>query len=163
MSDDRITVVLYNPVQAKREMDSAFEWVKPMTFARHRLLMSIRKETRSVKQNRVMWSCLKDISRDVTWFGKKMTDKGWKSFITAHLSGQELVPNMDGTGFIAINEGSSTSDMTIKEMIAVIDLCHAFGSEKGVKWSATSLGRDEFVDPDTGEIFGADGVITEAA
>jgi hypothetical protein len=43
--------------------------------------------------------------------------------------------------------------MTIKEMIAVIDLCHAFGSEKGVNWSPTSLGRDAVqIDPETGEI-----------
>ena len=45
------------------------------------------------------------------------------------------------------------SSMTIKEMTAVIDLCHAFGADKGVVWSRTSLGRLEYeVDPETGEI-----------
>jgi hypothetical protein len=43
--------------------------------------------------------------------------------------------------------------MTKKEMIAVIDLCHAFGADKGVQWSLTSLGRDA-VDPETGELLG---------
>jgi hypothetical protein len=38
-------------------------------------------------------------------------------------------------------------------MTAVIDLCHAFGADKGVIWSRTSLGRMEYeVDPETGEI-----------
>jgi hypothetical protein len=43
--------------------------------------------------------------------------------------------------------------MTIREMVAVIDLCHAFGADQGVKWSPTSLGREAFaVDPDSGEV-----------
>jgi len=93
------------------------------------------------------------LSEQVTWFGKKLTKEGWKDFITGHLDGQDLVPNMDGTGFISIQRGRSTSDMTIAAMSAVIELCHAFGSEQGVSWSPTSLGRDGFViDPETGEI-----------
>ena len=52
-----------------------------------------------------------------------------------------------------MTRGTSTSAMTIAEMGAVIDLCHAFGADKGVIWSPTSLGRDaDFVDPETGEI-----------
>ena len=89
-----------------------------------------------------MWSCLTDLSKQVKWFGKSLTKEGWKDFITGHLHGQELVPNMDGTGFISINRGRSTSDMTIAELAAVIELCHAFGAEQGVKWSETSLGMD---------------------
>jgi hypothetical protein len=152
MSEDRVTLKLWNAQQGYQELLSAWKWAKAMLLAGHRLVLSIRKETRSLAQNNLMWSCLTDLSKQVTWYGKKLTPKGWKSFITAHLNGQELVPNMDGDGFIAINEGSSTSDMTIAEMVAVIDLCHAFGADKGVVWSPTSLGRDEFVDPQTGEI-----------
>jgi hypothetical protein len=48
---------------------------------------------------------------------------------------------MDGTGFISLEKGKSTSDMTIKEMTAVIELMHAFGADQGVKWSPTSQGR----------------------
>jgi hypothetical protein len=62
-------------------------------------------------------------------------------FITGHLNGQELVPDMHGTGFISLEKGKSTSDMTIKEMTAVIELMHAFGADQGVKWSPTSQGR----------------------
>lgn len=150
---DRINLTLFSPTQAAVELPRVWAWIKAMTVAGNRLVLSIRAETRSAKQNAMMWSCLTDLSNQVTWFGKKLTKQGWKDFITSHLDGQDLVPNMDGTGFVSIQRGRSTSTMTIKEMVAVIDLCHAFGADQGVRWSATSLGRDAFaVDPETGEI-----------
>lgn len=150
---DRISITFHSVTQMALEMPRLLEWIKAMLVAGHRLVFSVRAETRSAKQNNMMWSCLTDLSNQVTWFGKKLTKEGWKDFITGHLDGQDLVPNMDGTGFISIQRGRSTSAMTIKEMVAVIDLCHAFGSDKGVQWSPTSLGRDAFaVDPETGEI-----------
>lgn len=154
MADDRISIRLTTIPQAASDLPNAWRWIKAMLFSGRRVLLEARTETRSAKQNRVMWSCLTDLSKQVTWFGKKLTKEGWKDFITGHLDGQDLVPNMDGTGFISIQRGRSTSQMTIKEMIAVIDLCHAFGSDKGVIWSVTSLGIND-VDPDTGEIIGS--------
>lgn len=148
---DRYNLALHSVAQAASDLPKVWAWIKVMLTDGHRLVLSIRLETRSTKQNNMMWSCLADLSNQVTWFGKKLTKEGWKDFITGHLDGQELVPNMDGTGFISIQRGRSTSTMTIKEMVAVIDLCHAFGAEQGVNWSVTSLGRDA-VDPDTGEI-----------
>lgn len=143
MSVDRITLTLREPVSAWKQVSEAWQWAKAMLMAGHRLVLTLRKETRSTKQNALMWSCLTDLSRQVEWFGKRMDPDSWKEFITGHLNGQELVPNMDGTGFISIGKGRSTSDMTIAEMTAVIDLCHAFGTDKGVQWSPTSLGADQ--------------------
>lgn len=151
MSDDRMTLRLWSIGQAAKDLPDAWRWIKGMLYAGRRLVLEVKIETRSAKQNRVMWSCLTDLSEQVTWFGKKLKKEGWKDFITGHLDGQDLVPNMDGTGFISIQRGRSTSQMTIKEMIAVIDLCHAFGADKGVVWSVTSLGQNE-VDQETGEI-----------
>jgi hypothetical protein len=153
VSDDRITLQLWNAQQGYQEVLKAWEWMKAMLVAGHRLVLTVRRETRSIAQNNLMWSCLTDLSKQVKWFGKYMTPEGWKDFITGHINGQELVPNMDGTGFVSLTKGRSTSDMTIKEMTVVIELCHAFGADQGVKWSKTSLGRGE-IDPDTGEIRG---------
>lgn len=152
---DRLVFELAEPLQGWKQFQLAWQWAKSYLIAGHRLFLELRMDTRTTKQNRLMWSCLTDISKQVTWFGKRMKPDGWKQFITGHLNGQELHPNMDGTGFISITKGTSTSGMTIKEMIAVIDLCHCFGAEKGVIWSKTSLGRDEVVDAETGEILHA--------
>lgn len=139
---EKITLKLWSPIQAAKELPAVWQWIKAMLVAGHRLALEVRPETRSLEQNQIMWSCLTDLSNQVEWFGKRLKKEGWKDFITGHLDGQDLVPNMDGTGFISIQLGRSTSQMTIKEMIAVIELCHAFGADKGVNWSPTSLGRN---------------------
>lgn len=125
------------------ELLELVKWIKAMLMAGHRMVVEARRETRTLAQNNLMWSCLDDLSRQVLWDGKRrLTAEGWKEYLTAHLNGQDLVPNMEGTGFVAIGRGKSTSDMTIPEMTAVIDLAHAFGAGRGVVWKRTSLGRD---------------------
>ena len=140
---DRLQVQCYEPAQAHRVLlDTVWPMLKSHLIAGRRMVLELRKETRTIKQNRLMWACLADLSGQVEWFGKRMTAEGWKAWITGHLKGQELHPNIDGTGFISVTTGTSTSGMTIAEMGAVIDLCHAFGADKGVNWSPTSLGRN---------------------
>ena len=138
----RQTVTLYNAQQGHTALAALWAAFKPRLVAGSRLHVSFKTDTRSLAQNNLMWSCLRDLSEQVEWFGRRMTDEGWKDFITAHIEGQEVVPNMDGTGFVTIGRGKSTSDMTIAEMTEVIERCHAFGAMRGVRWSRTSLGRD---------------------
>jgi hypothetical protein len=142
MSFERIRSEWLNVQQAYQDLLNIWRVAKPWILAGHRLHIEVRAMTRTLAQNRLMWSCLRDLSRQVLWDSKRLTDEGWKDYLTAHLNGQDLVPNMDGTGFVVISKGKSTSDMTIAEMTAVIELAHAFGSGRGVKWSRTSLGRD---------------------
>lgn len=149
---DRLTMRMINAQQGHQSLMQAWTHAKALLMAGHRLVLEIKQETRSTEQNALMWSCLNDLSNQVTWFGKKLTKEGWKDFITGHLDGQDLLPNMDGTGFISIQRGRSTSKMSKAEMTAVIDLAHAFGAEQGVVWSPTSLGRMMINDQETGEI-----------
>lgn len=140
---ERFTAHLRDWQSAAQDLKAAGLWMKSMLIAGHRLVLTIRRETRTLAQNSLMWSCLEDLSEQVKWDGsRRLTPDGWKDYLTAHLNGQDLVPNMDGTGFVAIGRGKSTSDMTIAEMTAVIDLAHAFGSGRGVKWRRTSVGRE---------------------
>lgn len=144
----RITYDLYNPQQARPLLTEAWEWVKAQTMAGNRVQLKAQTETRTIKQNSMMWSCLTDLSKQVDWYGQKLSPDDWKHVLTASLRKQRAVPGIDG-GFVVI--GLSTSKMTIPEMIEMIDLSHAFGADKGVIWSKTSLGRDA-IDPETGEI-----------
>lgn len=153
----RQVVPLYSPVQAYAVMaETVWPNIKAMLMAGQKLVLEVREDKRTLAQNRLMWSVLGDLSDQVEWCGKRLTPEGWKEWITGHLCGQELLPNMDGTGFISISRGRSTSNMTVKEMTAVIELAHAFGAERDVQWSKTSLGRTGLdVDPETGEIVNA--------
>lgn len=139
---EKITLNLSDAKQAHKALIDLWAIIKGELICGHRITLIARSESRSLAQNRMLWSCLNDLSEQVEWFGKKLTPEGWKNFITGHMAGQDLLPNMDGTGFIAIGKGKSTSEMTIAEMSALIDLIHAFGSDNEVEWSKESIASD---------------------
>ena len=138
----RYTLTLSTLIQARADLAELWPLIVDALRAGKRLVLSVRSENRTLAQNRLMMSCLTDLSEQVDWFGRKLTKYGWKDFITAHIAGQDVVPNMDGDGFVILGRGKPTSDMTIAEMTEVIDRCHAFGDLRGVKWRRTSLGRN---------------------
>lgn len=104
--------------------------------------VEIRERTRSLDQNSLMWAALTDLSRQVQWTvnGKQETlsPDDWKNVITASLTEENRMALGINGGFVML--GKSTSRMTIKEMTEVIEFAHAFGSERGVKWSPTAIG-----------------------
>lgn len=131
---ERITLTLWNPQQAHQGITHAWtECVKPMLMAGHRLVMEVKPETRSSAQNRRLWAMLTDISNQVDWYGRKLSQEDWKHIFTAALSKQDVVPGIDG-GFVVL--GKSTSKMTKGEMAELQELMEAFGAERGVKFTA---------------------------
>jgi hypothetical protein len=98
------------------------------------MVIKCEPETRSLLQNRRLWAMLTDISNQVDWYGRKLTQEEWKHVFTASLSKQDVVPGIDG-GFVVL--GKSTSKMTKAEMTELQELMAAFGAEKGVKFTAT--------------------------
>ncbi|WP_230677394.1 recombination protein NinB [Chromobacterium violaceum] len=87
---------------------------------------------RNLSQNAAMWAALADISEQLDWYGNKLTPEEWKDLLTASLRRTKVVPNIDGSGFVIL--GQRTSDMSIREMGELLELIHAFGAEKGVKF-----------------------------
>lgn len=94
------------------------------------------KSSRSLDQNAAMWPLLEDISRQVNWYGNKLTKEEWKDVLTAGLKKQRAVPGIDG-GFVVV--GSSTSKMDKKTFSDLIELILNFGAQQGVKFSANRL------------------------
>jgi len=90
--------------------------------------------TRSTAQNDRMWAMLGEVSRQVDWYGKKLTPHAWKCVFSASLKKQDVVPGLHGD-FVVV--GESTSSMTIKEMSDLMELMTAFGVEHGVTFSNT--------------------------
>lgn len=135
----RHSALLANASQGYTAIKAAWEWAKPLLLAGHKVRLSLSTETRSTAQNALMWSCLADVARQVEWHGQRLDEEAWKDMATAALKRQRVVPGIDG-GFVVL--GQRTSKMTIAEMTELIDFLHAFGDERGVRWSQTSLGRD---------------------
>lgn len=89
--------------------------------------------TRTLQANAAMWALLADISRQVEWYGEKLTPENWKDLFTACLKKQRSVVGIEG-GFVVL--GSRTSRMSKEEMSDLLELMHAFAAERDVKLSA---------------------------
>lgn len=139
-----LQIPCWNPQQAHAAMTAQL-WpqLKAMLTAGHKMIVELKPETRSLAQNRRLWAMLTDISEQVNWYGKKLSQEDWKHIFTASLKKLDVVPNLDGTGFVAL--GMSTSRMTRAEMCDMQTLMEAFGAEKGVRFTAQ-------IDDETGEI-----------
>lgn len=130
---ERISLSLWEPIQAHKALMHAWGFVKPWILSGHRLTLEIRPEKRSDAQNRRLWGMLHDISQQVDWYGQKLTDEEWKDVFTASLKKQKAVPGLDG-GFVIC--GQRTSKMTKAEMAELQTLMEAFGAERGVRFKA---------------------------
>jgi hypothetical protein len=93
----------------------------------------LKEPTRSSDANARLWAMLADVSRQVEWYGKRLTPEDWKHVFSSSLRKLQVVPNLDGTGFVAL--GLSTSRMGKREFSDLMELISAFGAERDVVWS----------------------------
>lgn len=92
--------------------------------------VEFRAPRRSCDQNALLWSLLGQISKQVEWYGQKLTSEDWKDVCSASLRRYSVVPGIDAGTFVPL--GMRTSQMTKEEMTALIELIIAFGTERGV-------------------------------
>ena len=136
---DRIKMTLFEPVQAHKVLtQQIWPLIKASLMAGHRMVVEVKPETRSLAQNALLWATLDDISKQVDWYGRKLTSEEWKHVFTASLTKQEVVPGIDG-GFVVL--GKSTSQMTKAEMSELQELMQAFGAQQGVKFTAPEIAK----------------------
>jgi hypothetical protein len=142
---ERQRFTLWEPVQAHKILtQQIWPLIKASLMAGHRMVVEIKPETRTLAQNARLWAMLTDVSKQVNWYGRKLSEEEWKHVFTASLAKQDVVPGIDG-GFVVL--GKSTSKMTKPEMSELQQLIEAFGAQQGVRFTAP-----EYVDPETGEI-----------
>jgi len=122
MSDKQM-FVLSHQVARQRALQAVVE--APDGFC-----VKIMPPTRSLEQNSALWAMLNDIAAQVVWHGRKLDSESWKHIFTSSLKRQDVVPNLDGTGFVVL--GQSTSKMTKAEMSDLLELIAAFCAERGV-------------------------------
>lgn len=93
---------------------------------------TMKDEGRTDPQNRRMWAMLRDISRQVEWYGQMLKDEDWKHIFSASVQQQRAVPGLDG-GFVVL--GVSTSKQSKKWFNDMFAVMEAFAAEKGVKFT----------------------------
>lgn len=128
----RIDKTLRNAQQAHQAITDTYQALKPYLMAGHEFSLQIKPKTRSLEQNSRMWAMLTDVSRQVDWYGKKLSPEAWKCVFSASLKKQDVVPGLHGD-FVVI--GQSTSQMSVRDMTDLMDLMSAFGAERGVRFT----------------------------
>jgi len=125
MSDKRIYFLVH---ETARKLAAAQVMLAPDGF-----VVEIKPPTRSLEQNARLWSMLNEIAAQVEWYGRKLDSESWKHIFSSSLRKMDVVPNLDGTGFVAL--GLSTSKMSKRELSDLMELISAFGAEHNVKFS----------------------------
>lgn len=94
-------------------------------------IVTVSEPTRSLDQNAALWVILSEISERVVWHGRKLDAESWKHLFSSSLKRMDVVPNLEGTGFVAL--GLSTSKMTKREFSDLLELISAFAAERGIE------------------------------
>lgn len=95
-------------------------------------VVRLSENSRSLDQNSRLWASLTDISLQVEWYGKKLTEWEWKDIFTAALKKSKVVPGLDG-GFVVL--GQHTSTMNKADFSELLELITAFGVEHNVRFA----------------------------
>lgn len=104
----------------KIDLDAGYVW-------------TMREEARSDATNRRMWAMLRDISRQVEWYGQKLDEESWKCVFSASVEKQRAVPSIDGAGFVVL--GVSTRKKGQRWFSEMFEVMEAFAAEHGVKFT----------------------------
>lgn len=102
--------------------------------------VTLSPPSRTLDQNSLLWPLLTEVSKQVEWYGQKLTPEQWKDVFTASLKKQHVVPGLDG-GFVVC--GLSTKVFGKKLFSDLIELIHAFGAERGVRFRAVGYDSDD--------------------
>ena len=132
---EKITLKLWSPTQAAKDLPGVWAWIKAMTVAGHRLVLEIRPEKRSDAQNRLLHACLSEISKQVEWAGAKRDVDTWKRLLTAawlRARGEpiEMLPALDGNGVDIVFR--RTSQLTKAECAELSEFVMAWAAERGI-------------------------------
>lgn len=110
--------------------EKAIRWIRGLPAGTR---VEFKGPARSLDANALMWARLADISRQVDWYGAKLTPEDWKDLFTASLRKSRVVPGIEPGTFVVL--GLRTSDMSKEEFSNLLALIDAFAAERGVVWS----------------------------
>ena len=132
---EKITLKLWSPTQAAKDLPGVWAWIKAMTVAGNHLVLEVRPEKRSDAQNRLLHACLSEISKQVEWAGCKRDVDTWKRLLTAawlRARGEpiEMLPALDGHGVDIVFR--RTSQLTKAECAELSEFVMAWAAERGI-------------------------------
>lgn len=151
MADNRLVMRLYNAQQGRQAIQQAWAHAKGYLMASGApMVLEVRTETRSDRQNRLLHALFGDVSNQSEWMGKKRTPAEWKLlFVSGHAvatkQGADLVPGLEGE-FLNLRE--STARMSKARMASLLEYVISWAIDHGVELREAR----QWVDAETGEV-----------
>ena len=148
---EKITLKLWSPTQAAKDLPGVWAWIKAMTVAGHRLVLEIRPETRRDNHNRHFHSLIGQIAQQM---GERVPDLAdaedakrilISAFRIDTRNDSDLAGEWAKFGDIRMGRGLrgevvlmgiQSRDFTIKLARAFITWLYAFGVEHDVRFKA---------------------------
>jgi hypothetical protein len=94
--------------------------------------VTVSEPTRTLEQNALMWPLLTCLSKQILWYGVRMSDEDWKDMLTASLRKQRSAPGIDG-GFVVFGERTKTYSKA--QFSELIELIYCFGAQHGADFT----------------------------
>lgn len=133
---ESLTIELHNRQQAWSAMETRlFPFLKLALQAGNRLVLSVKFESRTEAQNRLMWPQLQAFSDQLLWpvDGRmvKMEPEEWKDVLSAGFKNETVRLAMGLNGGVVML-GKRTSKFTKKQFSEWIEFLYATASDRGV-------------------------------
>ena len=133
-----------NP-KAAQVCESAIAEMRRRYGAREEFEVEVREPRRSLDSNRAMWATLHDIEMQVdwphteggNWVIGRMDSESWKAVLTAGFEAETRMAQGVAGGSVML--GARTSKFSKRKMGDFLTFVHAFGAERGVRFSDKAL------------------------
>lgn len=150
MTDKRLFAARRDNLRLPLVIDGAVAEIRRRVLDGEDFDVEVREPKRTLDSNACMWATLADISRQVEWPHTKggewkiglMDSDSWKAVLTAAF--EQETKQVQGIGGGTVMLGARTSQYSRRKMGELLEFVHAFGAERGVKWSARA--QDEMAD-----------------
>jgi hypothetical protein len=135
-----LNLLLSTPEQTRKTLQEVFfPFLKTELIEGKKWVLSLKPETRSQAQNRLMWPILECFSKQLEWpvNGRmvKMEPEEWKDVLSAAFRDEYVRIAMGLTGGVVLL-GQRTSRFTKPEFAAWVDFLYATATDRGVKLPA---------------------------
>lgn len=100
-------------------------------------VVTIREETRTQEQNRLMWPLIADIQNQVEETKVYAADDMKLRFLNALGKEMRFLPELEGGGMFPVGQRSSL--LSKPQFSALIEIIYAWGARHDVQWSRKSM------------------------
>jgi len=135
---EKLTLSLYNPSQAHKCMQQAWEFAKNLTMAGHKLILEVKPLSKSREQEEKYHAMLGEIATQAEHLGSRWMAEDWKRLLLdkfARETGKShgaIIPNLDSSGVVQV--GIQSRNFSKSDGAEFIEWLHAWGAENGIEW-----------------------------